>query len=273
MSLEKSKFRFDYQTLSTLPNQFVDNLYYLKNRQKHLDNVSEIQKRIAELETSLEAETYFIANMVLADNVFPRFGGYEDFIADESFVYSSKAENERKTFGALATIVKNSEHDENKPDYVAFNAQLDNFIWLFFNGGDTIDNSSLVIDYENMDYISSGYCDNYPPSTTYKFNVFNKNNGNTYMVSFGFYDLRKAISFSRMREIYPNQFIHERGDNRIPFQIIRNCEYGSICCYIEKQEKNKHGYEAESENTKYIASHDPIEIAAFINNEIVKEGK
>ena len=146
------------------------------------------------MELSLTAETKMIADDILRQNIFPRFGGYSDFLGQE-FVSQEVIDNS-PTFGNLASAVEMAEgnfRDENKI-HTIFEFQLENFIWLFFEwcGAWMVDDMKhVVIDYDHRAYTHGS--DAYPSEYSYFFNTTNSKNGKSYQVVFTFYDLKRAI--------------------------------------------------------------------------------
>lgn len=262
----ESKFKIDYKSFETLPNQMVENIKFIKSRICQEEHLIKLQKQIDELQLSLAAETKMIADDVLRQNVFPRFNGYSDFIGHE-FVTQETIDN-CPTFGNLATAIgmtTGNFKDESKIHEI-FDFMLENFIWLFFEGCGTWkvnDMKHVVIDYSHRIYVSGSNA--YPSEFSYFFNATNANNGKTYCVSFTFYDLKQAIDRHYMNG-YSDDFSPD-GRCEETFKSLRMVDCGKILCTIFQIGKSKNAGDIPEPKTKvYIKSFDPLEISAFIKH-------
>lgn len=267
----ESKFRIDYRDFETLPTQFIKNLDFINSRIRQVEHIKKLKQEIDDLELSLTAETKMIADDILRQNIFPRFGGYSDFLGQE-FVSQEVIDNS-PTFGNLATAVEMTAgnfRDENKI-HTIFEFQLENFIWLFFEGCGAWmvdDMKHVVIDYDHRAYTHGS--DAYPSEYSYFFNATNAKNGKSYQVVFTFYDLKRAIDTqyakSNFSDIFPtNGYIK-------PFESIRTAGYGQMCCAISRIGKSKRdGKPAEPDKKIYLKSFDPLELAAFVKHVVFED--
>ena len=267
----ESKFRIDYRDFETLPTQFIKNLDFINSRIRQMEHIKKLKQEIDDLELSLAAETKMIADDILRQNIFPRFGGYSDFLGHE-FVSQEVIDN-NPTFGNLATAVEMTAgnfRDENKIHRI-FEFQLESFIWLFFEGCGAWmvdDMKHVVIDYDHHAYRHGS--DACPSEFSYYFNATNSKNGKSYQVVFTFYDLKRAIDTqyakNNFSDIFPtNEYIK-------PFQSIRTAGYGQMCCAISRIEKSKRdGNPSEPKKKIYLKSFDPLELAAFVKHVVFED--
>ena len=273
--LIKSKFQLDYQDFETLSTEQIKNLDFINARIHQVEHIEKLKEEIAGLEISLAAETKMVADDVLKVNIFPRFGGYSDFIGQE-FV-SQEVIDSNPTFGNLATAVEMSSDDfkdENKI-HTMFEYALENFIFVFFEGcgawqNDNIFGKQVAIDYDYRSYVHGS--DAYPSEYSYYFNVTNSKNGKSYCVEFTFFDLKRAIDVQYAKSFHSDIFPTMGVSSLKPFESIRVSEYGKIFCAISRLGKSKHDGISEQQKKKiYIKSFDPLEIAAFVRHVVFED--
>ena len=268
----ESKFRIDYRNFETMPTQLIKGLDFINSRIRQAEHIKKLKQEIDELELSLAAETKMIADDILRQNIFPRFGGYSDFISQE-YVSQEVIENS-PTFGNLATavgMINNDFKDENKI-HTMFACQLENFIWIFFEGCGAWpfdEMKHVVVDYDHRAYMHGS--DAYPSEFSYFFNATNSKNGKSYQVVFTFYDLKRAIDIQydkvNFSDIFPTGAGHIK-----PYESIRTVGYGQMCCTISRIEKSKHGGAVPDPEKKiYLKSFDPLELAAFVKYTVVED--
>lgn len=268
----ESKFCIDYRNFETLPTQLVNLPEFINSRIRQMEHIKKLKQEINDLELSLAAETKMIADDILRQNIFPRFGGYSDFLGHE-FV-SQEVIDSNPTFGNLATAVEmtaNDFKDENKI-YTAFEFQLENFIWLFFEGCGAWmvdDMKHVVIDYDRRTYRHGS--DAYPFEFSYNFNATNSKNGKSYQVVFTFYDLKRAIDTQYAKSNFSDIFPTGAGYIK-PYESIRTVGYGQMCCEISRIEKSKrNGDPSEPKKKIYLKSFDPLELAAFVKHVVFED--
>lgn len=268
----ESKFRIDYRDFETLPTQLIKGLDFVNSRIRQVEHIKKLKQEIDDLELSLAAESKMIADDILRQNIFPRFGGYSDFISQE--YVSQEVIDSNPTFGNLATAVEmtaNDFKDENKI-YTIFEFELENFIWLFFEGCGAWmvdDMKHVVIDYDHRAYTHGS--DAYPSEFSYYFNATNSKNGKSYQVVFTFYDLKRAIDTQYTKNNFSDIFLTGAGYIK-PYESIRTAGYGQMCCTILQIEKSKHdGDPGEPKKKIYLKSFDPLELAAFVKNVVFED--
>ena len=261
----ESRFRLYYRDFETLPTQLVKNLEFINSRIRQMEHIKKLKQEIDDLELSLTAETKMIADDILRQNIFPRFGGYSDFLGQE-FVSQEVIDNS-PTFGNLATAVEMTAgnfRDENKI-HTMFEFQLENFIWIFFEGCGAWmadDMKHAVIDYDRRAYTHGS--DAYPSEYSYLFNATNAKNGKSYQIVFTFYDLKRAIDTQYAKSNFSDIFPTGAGYIK-PYESIRTVGYGQMCCTISRIKKSKRdGEPAEPSKKIYLKSFDPLELAAFV---------
>ena len=266
----ESDFKFDYSKISMLPERFVENFNVIAKRQRQIDRVKELQKQIENLKQDLAAETCYIASEVLRNNTFPRFNGLNDFVSGVTDTYYLLKNGEKdnasnyKTFLSLASAIGNGSIKETPNIYKEFRMRLNDFIWLFFQGGGTVSTDEFSIDYHKCTTMSSSFADLWPAQSSYYFNVLNLKNGKTYNVCFGFSDLKNAMEKQNNAERY-NQMCEE-----VPYENVRRCGFGAVNCYVSEIMKQRHSSEQTRGTSVYFASFDPIEIAAFVKKTILE---
>lgn len=268
----ESKFRIDYRDFETLPTQLVKNLEFVNSRIRQMEHIKKLKQEIDDLELSLSAESKMIADDILRQNIFPRFGGYSDFLGQE-FVSQEVIDNS-PTFGNLASAIEMTAgnfRDENKI-HTMFEFQLENFIWIFFEGCGTWmadDMKHVVIDYDHRTYRHGS--DAYPSEYSYYFNTTNSKNGKSYQIVFTFCDLKRAIDTQYAKSNFSDIFPTGAGYIK-PYESIRTAGYGQMCCEISRINKSKRdGVPAEPSKKIYFKSFDPLELAAFVKHVVFED--
>lgn len=267
----ESKFKLDYRKFDKLPTQHIENLDLINQRIRQAEHIQKLQKEISDMELSLAAETKLLSDDILRQNVFPRFNSYSDFVSNE---YLNKETVEKNpTFGNLAVAIENKSFDEKfyEKIYTMFEFLLENFIWVFFEGCGAwmVDEmKDIVVDYDHYNYVHGSYNDSYPPTSSYYFNVSNSKNGKTYIVSFSFYDLSKAIDYQYMCRGFSEYSIRPTK----PYESLRIAGLGRILCTIVEMGKSKSdGNPTEVGDKLFLKSFDPLEIAAFVRHVVLEE--
>jgi len=266
----ESDFKFDYSKVDVLPDRFVDNLNVIAVRKKRIERVKELQKQIENLKMDLAAETCYIASEVLRNNTFPRFNGLNDFVSGvtDAYLLSKNGEKDNtsnyKTFLSLAFAIGNGSIKETPNVYKEFRMRLNDFIWLFFQGGGAVSTDELSIDYHKCTTMSSSFGDLWPAQSSYYFNALNLKNGKAYSVCFGFCDLKNAIEKQNNAESY-NQLCEV-----VPYENVRRCNFGAVNCYVSEIMKKRDSREQTCGLSVYFASFDPIEIATFVKKTILE---
>lgn len=150
-NLIKSKFQLNYQDFETLSTEQIKNLDFINARIRQVEHIEKLKEEIAELELSLAAETKMVADDILRVNIFPRFGGYSDFIGQE-FV-SQEVIDSNPTFGNLAIAVEMTANDfkDENGDHITKYEKIKQWIDEHKNELDD-DVRMLVLDDDASDY-------------------------------------------------------------------------------------------------------------------------
>lgn len=277
----ESKFKLDYTKLREIPEQLSRNLDIILSKDRKIARIAELAQQIEMLKYDLESDSLQFAYDLLKNNFYPRFSGYEEFSSlylGETPPYDSEG---YKTFAQIISSYCNTKNTDPEWKKVSELAKfsLENFIWLFFSGG-KLNKIDYIIDFINQEVSHGHPNDIFPGYISYEFFVNNPKSGNSYDVTFIFYDIKTALknaseeySLSQDRRNYPR------------YVQIHACDFGKISVQMSKMMKTpifmdynsnsgfRDGKLKVSNEVHVFKSYDPLAISTWICNMVKNDLK